>query len=126
MPFSRSTYAIGAVTPWVRAGVGAVGDTSDGGLSRATASGRCRRSPPTLGPAEALDQALAADPEPELRQLGAVTADGRAAAYTGAQCVEWAGHLVEDRFAVQGNMLANADVLPAMRLAFLDTEGQLA
>src|SRR6266545_849739 len=69
--------------------------------------------------------ALAGDADPDLRQLGAVTADGRAAAYTGAGCVEWAGHLVEPGFAVQGNMLANADVLPAMRRAFLDTDTPL-
>ena len=45
--------------------------------------------------------------------------------YTGACCIEWAGHLVEPRFAVQGNMLANAEVLPAMRRAFLDTGTRL-
>ena len=54
-----------------------------------------------------------------------MTADGRAAAFTGRDCVEWAGHLVEHGFAVQGNMLANADVLPAMRKAFLDTTAPL-
>ena len=69
----------------------------------------------------ALDQALADDADRELRQLGAVAADGRAAAFTGRSCVQWAGHLVEHGFAVQGNMLASAEVLAAMRSAFLDT-----
>ena len=41
----------------------------------------------------------------------------------GSGCIEWAGHLVEQGFAVQGNMLANADVLPAMRQAFVETDG---
>ena len=78
-----------------------------------------------VDPAAALDQALADDPDRELRQLGAVAADGRAAAFTGRDCVEWAGHLVERGFAVQGNMLASADVLSAMRRAFVKTAAPL-
>jgi uncharacterized Ntn-hydrolase superfamily protein len=77
-------------------------------------------------PVEALDQALAVDPHPELRQIGVVAADGRAAAHTGTGCVAWAGHLAETGLAVQGNMLVNAQVLPAMQDAFLDANGSLA
>ena len=121
----QSTYlAIGAVTPWVRAGVGAVATQAMGVVARNGERALSALAAKT-DPAEALDQALAADADRELRQLGAVTADGRAAAYTGAGCIEWAGHLVEPGFAVQGNMLANADVLPAMRLAFLNTDPPL-
>jgi len=118
-------FAIGAVTPWVRAGVGAVATQAMGVVARngervlsALADG--------VDPVEALDRALIRDPQPELRQIGVVTADGRAAAHTGAGCVEWAGHLAEAGFAVQGNMLANGQVLPAMRAAFLVTDGSLA
>ena len=117
-------FAIGAVTPWVRAGVGAVATQAMGVVARngervldALAS--------NVDPAVALDQALADDADRELRQLGAVAADGRAAAFTGGNCVEWAGHLVEQGFAVQGNMLASADVLPAMRRTFLETKAPL-
>lgn len=78
-----------------------------------------------LDPAAALEQALADDQDPRIRQLGAVAADGRAAAFTGGDCVEWAGHMVDDGFAVQGNMLASADVLPAMRRTFLETVAPL-
>jgi uncharacterized Ntn-hydrolase superfamily protein len=118
-------FAIGAVTPWVRAGVGAVATQAMGVVAR---NGERALAALAAGadPADALDRVLAADAEPELRQLGAVTADGLAAAYTGRSCVEWAGHLVEPGFAVQGNMLAKAEVLPAMRLAFLDTAAGLA
>jgi len=121
----QSKYlAIGAVTPWVRAGVGAVATQAMGVVARngqIALSALAAKADPT----EALDRALAADPDPELRQLGAVTADGRAASYTGRSCVEWAGHLVEPGFAVQGNMLANAEVLAAMRQAFLATDSAL-
>jgi uncharacterized Ntn-hydrolase superfamily protein len=117
-------FAIGAVTPWVRAGVGAVATQAMGVVAR---NGERVLSALAAGadPSEALDRALAADVDPELRQLGAVAADGRAAAYTGTGCMEWAGHLVEPGFAVQGNMLVNAEVLPAMRLAYLEADGPL-
>jgi uncharacterized Ntn-hydrolase superfamily protein len=122
----QSKYlAIGAVTPWVRAGIGAVATQAMGVVAR-----NGKRALSALAakadPSEALEQALACDADPDLRQLGAVTADGRAAAYTGAGCIEWAGHLVEPGFAAQGNMLANADVLPAMRRAFLDSDAPLS
>jgi uncharacterized Ntn-hydrolase superfamily protein len=112
-------FAIGAVTPWVRAGVGAVATQAMGVVAR-NGERALSELAAQVDPAAALDQALAEDADRELRQLGAVSADGRAAAFTGRDCSEWAGHLVGDGFAVQGNMLANADVLAAMRSAFLD------
>lgn len=117
-------FAIGAVTPWVRAGVGAVATQAMGVVARngeRVLEALARK----VDPAVALDQALADDADRELRQLGAVAADGRAAAFTGRSCIRWAGHLVEHGFAVQGNMLANDDVLPAMRRAFVETEAPL-
>ncbi len=118
-------FAIGAVTPWVRAGVGAVATQAMGVVA---GNGERTLAALTLGadPAAALEQALADDHEPDIRQLAAVAAGGRAAAFTGRECTAWAGHLVEDGFALQGNMLANADVLPAMRSAFLQTTAPLA
>jgi uncharacterized Ntn-hydrolase superfamily protein len=111
-------FAIGAVTPWVRAGVGAVATQAMGIVAR---NGEHALAALALNadPSVALERALADDRDRETRQLGAVTADGRAAAFTGRDCVDCAGHLVEHGFAVQGNMLMNADVLPAMRRAFL-------
>jgi uncharacterized Ntn-hydrolase superfamily protein len=117
-------FAIGAVTPWVRAGVGAVATQAMGVVARngERALDALARD---VDPAVALDQVLADDADRELRQLGAVAADGRAAAFTGRSCVQWAGHLVEQGFAVQGNMLASADVLPAMQRTFVETAAPL-
>jgi uncharacterized Ntn-hydrolase superfamily protein len=118
-------FAIGAVTPWVRAGVGAVATQAMGVVAR-NGERVLDALARNVDPAVALDQALADDADRELRQLGAVAADGRAAAFTGRSCVEWAGHLIEQGFAVQGNMLASADVLPAMRRAFVETAAPLS
>ncbi|MHB1981624.1 MAG: DUF1028 domain-containing protein [Sulfobacillus sp.] len=52
------------------------------------------------------------------RQLGVVDQAGRAAAYTGSECMDWAGHIVGDGFSCQGNILAGAAVASAMAEAF--------
>ncbi len=52
------------------------------------------------------------------RQLGVVDQAGRAAAYTGSECMDWAGHVVGDGFSCQGNILAGAAVASAMAEAF--------
>jgi len=121
----QSKYlAIGAVTPWVRVGVGAVATQAMGVVAR-NGERALAALAQNLDPAAAIEDALADDHDRDIRQLGAVAADGRAAAFTGAGCGEWAGHMVEDWFAVQGNMLASAGVLPAMRRTFLETVAPL-
>lgn len=77
-------------------------------------------------PEDALERVLADDPGRETRQLGLVTADGRAAAFTGAECLDWAGHRVGAGFAVQGNILAGEAVVDEMARAFEETVGPLA
>ena len=54
-----------------------------------------------------------------------VTADGRAAAFTGAQCLDWAGHRIGAGFAVQGNILAGPAVVDEMARAYEETVGPL-
>jgi uncharacterized Ntn-hydrolase superfamily protein len=68
---------------------------------------------------------LADDAGRETRQLGIVTADGRAAAFTGRQCLDWAGHRVGPGFAVQGNILAGEAVVDEMARAYAETVGSL-
>jgi uncharacterized Ntn-hydrolase superfamily protein len=76
-------------------------------------------------PEEAIERVLADDAERETRQLGVVTADGRAAAFTGSACSEWAGHRTGAGFAVQGNILAGPEVVDDMARAFEETVGPL-
>ena len=63
---------------------------------------------------QALDVLTATDELAERRQAGLVDAAGRAAAHTGAGCMAWAGHLPDDGFTCQGNILAGPAVLEAM------------
>jgi uncharacterized Ntn-hydrolase superfamily protein len=60
------------------------------------------------------ERLIRADPGAPDRQVGIVDAHGRSDAYTGARCVEWAGHLCGEGFSVQGNMLAREATLWAM------------
>jgi uncharacterized Ntn-hydrolase superfamily protein len=117
-------FAVGSVVPWAKAGVGAVATQ---------AAGVAVYGPRVLAlledgaaPDDALRGVLADDQARETRQLGVVAADGRAAAHTGAHCLAWAGHLVGDGYAVQGNILAGEAVVVEMERAFLETSGALA
>ena len=68
--------------------------------------------------ADILGQLRANDPNPEVRQVLLVGAAGDAAAWTGQNCIGFAASLSEGSVAVAGNMLANADVIPAMLAAY--------
>jgi uncharacterized Ntn-hydrolase superfamily protein len=59
------------------------------------------------------------------RQVGIVDATGRAATFTGATCMEWAGGATGRGFAVQGNILVGEPVVAAMSQMFLETDGDL-
>ena len=44
---------------------------------------------------------------------------------TGAMCIDYAGDVFGDEFAVQANMMASPEVWPAMAAAFMDSTGRL-
>ncbi|KPL51388.1 hypothetical protein ABB55_03380 [Prosthecomicrobium hirschii] len=72
----------------------------------------------------ALAAVLAEDEAADLRQIGVVDGAGRASAWTGAACTPWAGHIVGEDFAVQGNMLTGPEVIDAMAAAFRASAGE--
>lgn len=115
--------AVGAVVPWARAGAGAV-------ATQALAN-------PTFGPRglemmaggvsaeQALSKLLSRDREREHRQVGLVDSAGHAASFTGRKCADWAGGLTGAGYAIQGNILASAEVVRRMEHAYLETHGEL-
>jgi uncharacterized Ntn-hydrolase superfamily protein len=117
-------FAVGSVVPWASAGVGAVA-TQAAGVA-AFGPRALEELARGASPEEALDRVLAHDDGRETRQLGVVAADGRAAAFTGSECLDWAGHRVGAGFAVQGNILAGEPVVVAMERVFEETVGPLA
>jgi uncharacterized Ntn-hydrolase superfamily protein len=116
-------FSVGSVVPWVHAGVGAVATQAAGVAVYGVRA--LEELAAGTEPAETLRKVLAEDEQRETRQLGIVTADGRAAAFTGHECLDWAGHRVGAGFAVQGNILAGEAVVRAMERAFEETVGPL-
>jgi uncharacterized Ntn-hydrolase superfamily protein len=47
---------------------------------------------------------------------------GRIAAHTGRDCVDWCGHIARDGVSIAGNMLANTNVLEETAKAYRDNE----
>lgn len=113
---ASKALAAGALVPYCRAGVGAIASQSfvnpylgiDG--LELLAQGL---------PAErALEHLVRADRGRDLRQLAIVDRDGRVAAYTGARCIPWAGHVSGAGYVCLGNILAGQHVVEAMARAF--------
>ena len=109
-------FGVGAVVPWARPGVGAVATQA---IVEPAYGPRCLDALATgASAAESLDKAVAVDPASFLRQVGVVGADSTVAVASGEGCVDHAGHVVGDGFAVQANMMASTEVWPAMAEAF--------
>jgi uncharacterized Ntn-hydrolase superfamily protein len=70
-------------------------------------------------PRDIVDILLASDSGRESRQLHIMDAEGRIAAHTGKECVDWCGHLAGDGFSIAGNMLAGAAVLDETAKAYV-------
>lgn len=71
-------------------------------------------------PAQQVIEDLAARDEGRaIRQAHMMDAQGNFAAHTGAECVDWAGHILGDGHSVAGNMLAGPRVIAATSEAYL-------
>lgn len=115
--------AVGAVVPWARAGAGAIATQAWANLSYGPEGlALLEQGSPA---AEVVERLTAADAGRDQRQVGIVDAAGRAAAWTGPECMPWAGHLLGDGCACQGNILAGENVVAAMVEAFERTGGAL-
>ncbi|HEY7525183.1 MAG TPA: DUF1028 domain-containing protein [Candidatus Limnocylindrales bacterium] len=117
-------FNVGSGVPWAEPGVGAVATQSFTLESYGPLGLEAMRGGASAP--EALARLVAADAGREERQVGMVDARGRSAAFTGERCVPAAGHLAADGLSVQANMMERPTVWPAMREAFLASDGDLA
>jgi uncharacterized Ntn-hydrolase superfamily protein len=108
---ATKAFAVGASCPFVRAGVGAVSTQSmtNRYLGPAILDAMARGLPP----AAAIEGALAGDQGRGIRQVHAVDRNGRTAAWTGGNCVEWCGSVSAGGISVAGNMLAGEPTVAA-------------
>jgi uncharacterized Ntn-hydrolase superfamily protein len=117
-------FSVGSVVPWAKANVGAVATQSLANTSFGWRGLELLQEGAT--PKEALEILLRNDNDPERRQVGIVSFDGKSVTYTGSKCNPWAGGRSGPNYAIQGNILAGESVVTAMEKTFLETEGTLA
>jgi len=110
--------------PWAKAGVGAI--TTQSWANTTYGPDGLRLMAEGLSAQEALEKLVEGDEERDRRQAGIVDACGNAAAYTGKECFAWAGHIVGESFACQGNILVSEEAVQAMARAFEESAGELA
>ncbi|GAA3812826.1 DUF1028 domain-containing protein [Nocardioides panacisoli] len=70
----------------------------------------------------ALQRLLEEDEGRDHRQVGIVDVDGGSASHTGTACLDWAGGLTGEGYAIQGNILTGSDVVEAMEAAWLASD----
>ncbi len=111
--------AVGSAVPAAVAGVGAIATQADANVAY---KGLALSHLDDGATAEvALQRLLEEDEGRDHRQVGIVDVDGNAASHTGSQCLDWAGSLIGDGFAIQGNILTGSEVVEAMELAWLSS-----
>ena len=118
--------ACAAVVSWARAGAGAVATQSFANVAYGLDGLEMMAG--GMSAEETITALTTADEQRGQRQVGMVDTRGRAAAYTGAECYDWAGHAIGEGFACQGNILVPGTVA-AMATAFEEARhgpGELA
>ncbi len=109
-------YTVGPIVPWLEAGVGAVATQASVNVSFGPVALEMLRNG---WPAERVIAALVAgDEHPEIRQIGVVDREGRAAAYTGSECILACGHIIGAGFTTHGNLLERDEVWQALAPAY--------
>lgn len=109
-------FGVGSLCPFARAGVGAVATQA---LVNPTYGPRgLDLLSEGLSPTEVVDRLLEADEGRNHRQLHVIDAQGRVAARSGSECIDWFGHLTDEGFSVAGNMLAGEAVVTETARAY--------
>ncbi|GAA2170789.1 DUF1028 domain-containing protein [Agrococcus versicolor] len=120
---ASSSPAVASRCSHLRAGVGASAsqNVTNPALGDAVLDALARGA----APPDALDEALATDAHADVRQVTAVGVDGRVAVRSGSRALGVHGEHVGDACVAAGNLLARAEVLPAMVAGFEAAEGAL-
>jgi uncharacterized Ntn-hydrolase superfamily protein len=110
-------FAVGALVPHLRGGKCAVATQAFvSPIWGIEAADRMARGEPA---ADVLKDLAARDAGQAIRQIHAVDADGNTAAHTGADCVDWCGHVAGNGVSVAGNMLAGRAVIEDTLAAYI-------
>jgi uncharacterized Ntn-hydrolase superfamily protein len=104
-------FAVGALVPHMKGDVGAI--ATQAFVSPLYGIDGIELLAGGIGAEEMLATVTGRDAGRKQRQVHAIDAAGRSAAFTGTQCIDWAGHLLGAGVSVAGNMLAGPQVVEA-------------
>ena len=95
--------AVAAIVSWAQARAGAIATQARANLIYGS------RGLKMLDHGKSAEETIKAltvdDKDRTICQIGMVDKQGRAFAYTGSECHDWAGHIIGDGYACQGNIL---------------------
>jgi uncharacterized Ntn-hydrolase superfamily protein len=117
-------FNTGAIVPWAAPGVGVVATQSYTEPSYGPLGLDLLRAGKT--PEDALAELVAADDEPEYRQVAILDGKGRVAVHVGEACIPAAGFAAGEGFSAQANMVDSERVWESMAESFERSEGPLA
>ncbi len=121
---STAAPAVGSRVPHVGARVGAIATQATTNVIYGINGLRLLKV--GFSPQTALETMLREDSDRESRQVIIIDKEGRSAAFTGRETVDWKGHLIGKDYAVAGNMLVGNSVIDAMAQVFESSEGVLS
>jgi uncharacterized Ntn-hydrolase superfamily protein len=111
--------AVGSAVPAAVAGVGAIATQASANVAYKGLA-LAHLDDGATAPV-ALQRLLEEDDGRDHRQVGIVDVDGNAASHTGSACLDWAGGVIGDGYAIQGNILTGSEVVEAMEAAWSDS-----
>jgi len=116
--------SVGSVVPWAEPHVGAIATQAYANPRYGPNGLQLLRE--GLSAQEVVDRLTGEDEGRDHRQLGIVDGEGRAATYTGSECMDWAGGRTGTNYAAQGNILVNPETVDALAETLEATSGPLA
>jgi hypothetical protein len=122
MAIASRFFAVGALCVHSQRGVGAL--SSQALLNPLYGQTGLDLLAQQFSPEQTIAKLIESDTGRDQRQLHILPYKGLPAAHTGAACVDWCGHLLEDGLSVAGNMLAGPKVLEHTAQAFKDNHGK--
>lgn len=115
-------FAVGGIVPHIRGRIGAV--ATQAFVNPTYGTDGLQMLAAGQSPAAILRGLTARDDGHPQRQVHMIGMTGKPVAFTGAECIDWAGHLVAEDVSVAGNMLEGPQVVAETLRAYAQTAGK--